>query len=131
MSKSFKFINAQATPQDQYVVEVVTLEFSILNGTGPAGTPQYCSLRMPYLLKRTKDGGFFWSPVSTGVQYNDKKNYLNPRFSDSFFNEDIDIFLNSRSWETKVNPNASPSAFTPMPIPTPVKTNTEYEEVPF
>lgn len=113
MSKQcFKFINAQLTPQDQYVNEIVTLEFAILNGRDSNNNPQYCSLRMPYLRKRTKEGGLFWGAVSTGVQYHDKKNYLSARFSDSFFNEDIETFLNERSWETKVNVTHAPSAFT-------------------
>jgi hypothetical protein len=125
----FKLINPTSTPQDQYVVEIVTLEFSVLSGMDKSGHPQYCSLRMPYLRKRNKEGGYFWSAISTGVQYNDKKNYIHPRFSDSFLTEDIETFLNNRSWETKVNPNASPSAFTPTPEP--FKTHANDEEVPF
>jgi hypothetical protein len=108
----FKFINAQSTPQDLYVTEIVTLELQVLCGRDPSGTAKYCGLRMPYLRKRTKDGGLFWGPTSAGVQYHDKKNYINPRLSDSFFNEDIETFLNDRSWETRPNPTASPSAFT-------------------
>lgn len=134
---SFEFINAQQTPQDPYVKEIVTLQFTIVDGTDKQGNYKFSKLRMPYLRKASKDGGLFWSGVSTGIQYHDKKNYISPRFSDSFFNEDIEIFLNARSWETetRVNPNSSPSAFEypkqPQP-PNPSQAfNKKEEELPF
>jgi len=130
MSKCFKFINAQSTPQDLYCVEIVTLEFAVLTGRDSNGQPQFTGQRLPYLRKRTKDGGLFWGSVSSGVQYHDKKNYLSVRFSDSFFNEDIETYLNERSWETKVNVNTAPSAFS-TPIQGSAPAQPKQDDMPF
>ncbi len=114
-NNAFEFINHQSTPQDMYVKEIVILQFTLVVGKTEEGKALLGKLRMPYFRKSTKDGGMFWAPASTGVQYHDKKNYVSMRFNDSFFAEDIETFLNDRSWESRVNPNATPSAL-PQPI---------------
>ena len=120
----FKFINAQSTPQDQYVTEIVTLEFATLIGRQD-DKPVYGGLRVPYFRKRTKDGGLFWAPSSASVQFYDKKNYVQMRFSDNFFQEDIETFLNERSWDNAVNASGSPSA---MPQNIQIKTTQKSED---
>ncbi len=83
----------EATPEDQYVKEIVTLKF----------TADGESWYVPYFHKTTKDGGAFWSAASAGVQVYGKKKFYEGFMIDSRHRDkQIKDFLTERRWEKQV-----------------------------
>jgi hypothetical protein len=89
----FEFESHEATPEDQYVKEIVTFKF----------TAEGESFYVPYFHKTTKEGGTFWSPASAGVQVYGKKKYFDGFMLDSRHRTKLVMdFLTERRWERPI-----------------------------
>lgn len=88
---NFEFVSHEEYPEDEYTKEVVYLCFD-------------GKYRVGYFRKKLQNGGLFWAVPGTSVKKNGSKNNLKAFVVDSnFLNEDVMHFLESRSWENKVN----------------------------
>lgn len=84
---AFDFVAHESYPQDQYIAESCTL---CLEGKH----------RVTYLRKKMKNGGMFWDVMSAAVTQHGQKKYLKAYAPDSnFLRDDIQHFLENRSWE--------------------------------
>ena len=82
-----KFIAHEVYPDDQYVKESCTLAVDEAQ-------------RFTYVRKMKKDGGLFWSPISTSVNFRSEKKFLHSiEWDSNFLAKDIIAFLEARSWE--------------------------------
>jgi hypothetical protein len=91
-----KFISHESFPDDQYTKEVVYLSIE----------PQTC---LAYVRKPMRNGGFFWSTISSSVMKNGEKKFIQGVEIDSnILKKEILAFLEDRSWEKqKVAPKYS------------------------
>jgi len=86
---NIKFVSHEYFPEDQYTQELVYLCLD----------DKY---RVAYVRKQAKNGGKFWSVISTSISKNGSKVYYEGFMMDSSFMEkDIRDFLEKRSWENK------------------------------
>jgi len=86
---NFKFVSHQAFPEDQYTKEVVYLSLE----------DKY---RVAFLRKQAKNGGMFWSVMSTAIAHDGNKSFYEAFLMDSsFLEKDIKHFLENRLWESK------------------------------
>jgi len=112
-----EFISHEYFPDDPYTKEICYLSVD-------------SKFRFAYVRKNRKDGGLFWSPMSTSVSINGEKKFRHSLEWDSnFLAKDIMSFLEARSWESK-----SPSKILPMqePISSPnYQQASFFEECPF
>lgn len=82
-----QFISHEFYPDDQYVKESCTLT---VDGTQ----------RFTYVRKMKKDGGLFWSAISTSVNFRGEKKFLHSiEWDSNFLAKDIIAFLEARSWD--------------------------------
>ena len=89
-----KYVSHEAFPDDQYIKEIVYLQFD----------PQ-CDIA--YVRKPMKNGGLFWSPMSSAVMKDGNKKYINSIEIDSnSFKKQILEFLEARSWESPMRRDA-------------------------
>lgn len=87
----FDFISHESYPEDQYIVEAVTLCLE----------KKY---RVTYVRKRLQRGGMFWGEISTSVTKEGERKYLKSFSQDSkFLEESIKEFLENRLWERQSN----------------------------
>jgi len=103
---NFEFVDHFNTPQDQYVKEVVILQFNIQLANGKI-TP----MNHVFFRKSLPDGRLFWdlSP-KTGVVMNGQKEMIKiMSFDSNFFTDDLKTYLDKRSWEN-VKVNKSPTS---------------------
>lgn len=83
----FEFVSHENYPEDQYTCESVVL---CLDGKH----------RVTYIRKKMKNGGRYWDVISAAVKQNGENKYLKSYAPDSnFLREDINHFLEARSWE--------------------------------
>lgn len=58
--------------------------------------------RVTYVRKKMQNGGMFWDVISASVMHQGQKKYLKSYTQDSnFLREDINNFLDGRSWEKR------------------------------
>lgn len=82
-----EFISHEACPEDPYIKEIVYLQID----------PK---CHIAYVRKPMKNGGLFWSPMSSAVVKNGSKKYIiSIEIDSNSFKKQILEFLDARSWE--------------------------------
>lgn len=84
---NFEFVSHETFPEDEYTKEIV---YICLDG----------KYRICYARKIKKDGGMFWAVPNLSVKkFGEKQNMKAFSIDSNFLNEDIQHFLDNRSWE--------------------------------
>lgn len=84
----FNFVSHEAFPHDEYTKELVYFEINV-------------PVRVAWVRKSVKNGGMFWSAVSTAATKDGQKEYFPAWMQDSnFVEKDMKAYLDSRKWET-------------------------------
>ena len=101
---NIKFVSWEEFPEDQYSKELVYL---LLDD----------KYRVAYVRKQAKNGGLFWSGMSTSFSKDGVKVFHEAFIQDSaFLEKDIKKFLDDRSWEKKEETVETVKKFEQMPL---------------